>query len=552
MKNPTIVRFKAETDEYNKKVKQAKSTLQDFGLGGKQAGQAIGQLDKLLGTSIGTLGKLSMGIGAATAALKVVKDAFFNNEQQLDAWGKTVASSESLYKGFLNSLNTGDISGFLTNMNNIVSAAKAAYDAMDELNTFNAFNQVNAAKTKAGLDESIADYREGTGSKEAVGAAAEKYKKELQTRQKLEQQAYDAAVKKFAAERGANPALFKKAMSGSYGDYTSLKALGLTGVENIYQTDMYGNKRIVEQRKVAANEQEKLGEVLRKFNDTELQELQALGAKAFQTSQEIAAVEKQTARVLKGNTTTTTKTPKGISALTVASKGLGIANAFGTTNKKILGMEKITLPDTKLNNIFSLPQSYIDAQNSARNKYLLNKQEAEEQAEKINRLKTTWSGLGGAIQEAANNLGNFAATSKEAAVGAQVMTIAASIATLVGQFAAIPKGAEIWSWIAGTTAGTATLLTTIASIKSATEYRAQGGMVGMKGLARGTDTVPAMLTPGEIVLSKSMQSNLANNLQGGLNNLRLVAEVSAESIRFVLNNNGKRRGRGELVTSRSF
>lgn len=542
MKQPTIVRFKAETDEYNKKVKQAKSTLQDFGLGGKQAGQAIGQLDKLLGTSIGTLGKLSMGIGAATVALKVAKDAFFNNEQQLDAWGKTVEASESLYKGFLNSLNTGDISGFLTNINSIVSAAKAAYDALDELATFNAFNQVNLAKTKAGLDESIADYREGTGSKEAVGAAAEKYKKELQTRQKLEQQAYDAAVKKFAAERGVNPTLFKKAMSGSYGDYASLKSLGLTGTENIYGTNMYGNKYIIEQRKVAANEQEKLGEVLRKFNDTELQELQALGAKAFQTSQEIAAVEKQTARVLKGSTTTTkTPTVKAPKELITRSSTLGLSG---------LGKENVSLPSAKVGNIFELPQSFKDywfIRSAQDNQEKLNVMEAEEAAEHAKELQSNWLGVGSAIQSAANNLAQFASTSQEAATAAKAMTIAASIATLVGQFAAIPKGAEIWSWIAGTVAGTATLLSTIASIKSATAGSyANGGIIPGPDNG-GRDNTWAYVSPGEVILNKSQQSNLAAQLtQQSQQQQQLVAQVSAEQISFILSNRRRRIGSERL------
>jgi hypothetical protein len=79
------------------------------------------------------------GWGAALAAgkvaLDVAKDAFFNNEEQLDEWGRVVESSQSLYTGFLNALNTGDISGYLNNISQIVKAARDAYDALDSLGT---------------------------------------------------------------------------------------------------------------------------------------------------------------------------------------------------------------------------------------------------------------------------------------------------------------------------------------------------------------------------------------------------------------------------------
>ena len=44
-------------------------------------------------------------------------------------------SSKSLYEGFLTALNTGDISGYLNNINDIVKAARAAYDELDRLGT---------------------------------------------------------------------------------------------------------------------------------------------------------------------------------------------------------------------------------------------------------------------------------------------------------------------------------------------------------------------------------------------------------------------------------
>jgi hypothetical protein len=82
---------------------------------------------------VATAAKFASFGAAVGGAMKLAKDAFFASEQSLDEWGRTVASSESLYKGFLNALNTGDISGYLSNISQITQAARDAYNAMDEL-----------------------------------------------------------------------------------------------------------------------------------------------------------------------------------------------------------------------------------------------------------------------------------------------------------------------------------------------------------------------------------------------------------------------------------
>jgi hypothetical protein len=51
-------------------------------------------------------------------------------------------------------------------------------------------------------------------------------------------------------------------------------------------------------------------------------------------------------------------------------------------------------------------------------------------------------------------------------------------------------------------------------------------------------------------LSRSEYGSEAANFSGGaMQNLRLSAYISGEQIRLVLNNNGRRTGRGEYVTS---
>ena len=91
------------------------------------------------------------------------------------------------------------------------------------------------------------------------------------------------------------------------------------------------------------------------------------------------------------------------------------------------------------------------------------------------------------------------------------------------------------------------MISTISAIHSATGY-AEGGIV--KGTTYSGDQIPAMLNAGEVVLNHSQVNTLANELQGtGVRNLQLSAVLSAEQIRLVLNNNGRRTGRGEYVTT---
>lgn len=301
---------KQELDGVTKEVSKGTESSKGFG-------DIVDKVTGKLGINVKQLGTLGAALGAATAAAKVAKDAFFSNEEQLDEWGRITASSESIYKSFLDALNTGDIGGFLSRINQIVSAARDAYDALDNLATYNAFNQINVERTRTGMTESIADYREGKGSKDDVKKSGEAYKNELRDRAKYEAEAYDKELRRLAKERGVSYDNLKKAMSGTYGNYKQLKNVQMTGERINYQPGIMGGGTTV--TKYAANEQERLGDTLRRINDTELNALQALGAQAQRTQTEIAGVDKQLSRVLSGRSgggsgsgTSSTKAEKDI------------------------------------------------------------------------------------------------------------------------------------------------------------------------------------------------------------------------------------------------
>ena len=308
------------------RIKEGESALKGVQGEVNGTGGVLDQLASKFTLNVDAIKLFEMGMKAAGVVADVAKDAFFKNEEQLDEWGRVVEGAQSVYEGFLSALNTGDIGGYLSNINNIIQAARDAYDALDNLGTYNAFNQVNVERTRTNMTQAIADYRTGDGTREQAKAAGDAYKKELADRRKMEQDAYIAAIKETATQRGVNPDDLRKALSGNYGQYQALKNTPLTGTRTQYTPGlMPGQAGSYTQVKVAANEQERLGEALRQLNDTELKSLQALGAQAQRTGNEIAQVDRTLARMLgsggrtsggtaSGGTSSTTKTPQGKAA----------------------------------------------------------------------------------------------------------------------------------------------------------------------------------------------------------------------------------------------
>ena len=581
----SIVKLSLESNKYEQGMRQAQKLWNDFTKG--------------LGLSMGKFTAVGAAIGAVSAALKVSKDAFFKNEQQLDEWNRTVESSKSVYSGFLNSLNNGDISGFLTNINNITEAARAAYDALDELSTFNAFNQIQTQKTRTGFTEAMAGFRLGENSKEDVQKAAKEYQAELRTRQKKEQEAYMQAVRKIAAERGVSWGGLEQALTGKYGDYETLKKTMPSGKQiKFLPGGQFGGTNAVEVP-MAVTIQEKMGEALRSLNDTELKELQALGAQAYRTGEEIAQIDKQMARVLNGRQT--------------GSSGSGGTGGGGRSRG---GGNKTELTEMQQNQqtINTLTQEYVKISDNANEATRARQEEIRQEIQlleqrnnliKLYQEQAQGKLLGGDIQTTGlgsdSILGSFkdikidglseetmekvregmkkmnqtanesqrsfslAATAVNAMgsalgnikdPGVQIMGMIgqaiANIALGFAQASAKEGKGGVWYWIAATAAGLATMVATISSIHSATGY-AKGGIVegnsySGDNMMFGGDGLYG-LNAGELVLTKSQQNSLAQQLSGnGMGNINVSGRISGTDILLSADRAAQASGRGQLVT----
>ena len=568
----SLVKLTLESNQYEKGLRNAQKQLDDFTKG--------------IGISAKAFSGMAVSVAAVTGALKVAKDAFFANETQLDDWNRAIQSAEGVYKGFLNALNTGDISGFLSSIDTITEAAKAAYDALDNLSTFNAFNRVNLQRTRTGMTEAIAGFRLGETSKEDVKKAAEAYKKELIERQRLEQEAYSQKIREVAAQRGVPWGNLEQALSGDYGTYQQLKQVQPTGEKMVsYGAGMFGSGSYIQ--KFAVTAEEKMGEALRALNDTELDALQSLGEQAQRTGEEIAQIDKQLSRVLNKKEKSTPKTGGGggrtnTKTPTYAADSIAAQSALVSDLRKKWSEAGEAVRNDLLVQLIAAEDKLKSMNNQAalfrenqQGKLLGNTPDGNgiqttglgsiSIAEQINEAS---KGLQGDALKAMQNLikgGNDAqkswknAASAIGSVGsalaginnpaAKIMGIVAeAVANIALGFAmATAKDSKlgVFGWIAAIAGGLGTMMSTISAIHSATGY-AEGGVVA--GNTFSGDQIPAMLNAGEVVLNRAQTGALASQLQdGGGGNGRVVGVLRGEDIALVADRWGRRTGKGELA-----
>lgn len=549
------------------------SQLGNVGTEGKATGGVLDTLASRFTLNIDALKLFEFGLSSVNSVLAVAKDAFFKNEENLDEWGRTVKSCESLYSGFLVSLNTGDIGGYLSRIDDIVNAARAAYDALDELSTFNAFNQVNRTKRQASFQDAVNAFRSDPSTRNRVmlNAKFSSYRENLATRQELERAAYEAEIVRVANDHGISAKDLQDALSGSWGNYKSLKALPMTGRRAVAVSaggtfasgPIYSN--IVEQ--IPANEAERLGQALRQLNDTELQYLQSLGAAANSTGIEITNIEKQMLRVTRtgsggggggsktggggGGRSNDVAAPAGsMAALNEEIKTLQQQQSLVTnTNdwknyadqiyevqlrvkelKGELGFD--SMRGTQGVSVFD-PKT-VAAQEDAFRKQKLNvktvtpneKTEVkltEQMGQMVGGINSMVSGIEGLGIELPKGF-------KDVIGGMQsVISIMSGISSILVAIEAISTADTIIPFHTGNV------------VRAARGYRVPGNY--------GYDAVPAILTSGETVLTRAQAGNLASQLAERNGGMVMQPYVDGEKIFLGMNNTSKRMGKGEIVTT---
>ena len=142
--------LKKRTLDMKANMDAASQSLQTNATAGQEDSSALSKLADKFVVNVDALKLFNWGLQAADGALNVAKDAFFASEANVDEWGRTIQSAKSVYEGFLISINNGDISGFLSRMDDIVKAARAAYNELDTLGTMKTIQapKVSAQQTE--------------------------------------------------------------------------------------------------------------------------------------------------------------------------------------------------------------------------------------------------------------------------------------------------------------------------------------------------------------------------------------------------------------------
>ena len=600
MAKDVIARLKADTSQWDSGLSRAGRSLDQFQ-------QKNISLDAALQGSVRTLVRVgaqyaSMGV-AATAAMKVVKDAFMSSESNMDSWGGTVESVKSIYDSFCISLNNSSLDGWFSNMDNLINKARQAYDAIDDLNTKMTIINPERVKIQGLITEQKEIIRKNGRESDAGKAAVaeinrlEPILKDTYTREaKMNYNAFEAEVKKKLEEAGLGNLDSKSyrwlmRSFSSESEYERLKAGAKTTVVGTgrYNLDEYGHA-VGEEIKVSVkNTNQKLLDL---FTDEWRAQYSQYLTASYSAKNSAFQVGIQDARYTRGgsggnSSSSSSSSSRYSSGLSGISDISGLA--FGATksmkelneelarykkmkeeattsfeyNEAIEGIEQVQkeiavqpitlqlgvdaekiVPIQEIINNFFKEHPITPEMKLPTNFFPIVSKSAEDTA-------NAWKEATRAISNAGNAMTNLEDPS--AKVAGIVMQAIANIALGFAQASASPATglAGVFGWIAAVTAGVATMTATIAQIKSATEYHAQGGMVGTSPfIPKGTDTVPAMLTPGEIVLNAAQQRNMANNLQGTSNVVMQSSgesRISGEDIITVINAYGRRTGRGEIL-----
>ena len=123
-------------EELKGRIREAKGNIDDVtnSMNGGLS-RAVENITAKFGMNIKQLTGWGAALAAGKVALDVAKDAFNASEVSVDDWARTLDVGKSMYEGFLTALNTGDISGYLDRINEIVNAARLAYNELDRLRT---------------------------------------------------------------------------------------------------------------------------------------------------------------------------------------------------------------------------------------------------------------------------------------------------------------------------------------------------------------------------------------------------------------------------------
>lgn len=570
-------------DQLRGRIKDTEGDLRDINrelTGGNGLSGALDQVAGKFGLSIKQLTGWGAALGASKVALDVAKDAFFASEATVDEWGRTVAASESVYQGFLNAINTGDISGYLNRIDDIVKAARIAYDELDRLGTMQRIQspQKSAQQTEnermrmmiqTGRYIAPVDGRSNAvfngrvmqnGDKLTAGqiraierqlqGGLQKTTKLIENEVKQTTRAISALYDRQSKELGlskkefmagtSSMAEFDKRIAG-YQQYQQWRSQHTT-------IDQQSGREIVA-RGNPYQEYAKWGNF--RVDGDRYNQLVQLVLQREQQMQQAYSMQGQTYRTINRAEGFNVRQLLGGSGGTGSGGGGKVVVATDPYAGMFQGGPALT-SGLAVGMISGNPRE------SMRMGWGLDywtRQRYNQATEKTMRKGGGEGKEQGEYKSFSNEMANITQGVSGIVSGIEQLgvDIPEGLKSVLGGIQAV----------AGILTGISALVTIITAIQGTKSVPVIGWMLARGGVVHAAggyqvpgnnysgDMVPAMLNSGELVLNKAQQGNLASQLSGsGLQNLHLEASVHGEQIVLAVNNTMKRKNKGELATFR--
>lgn len=619
--------LKQRAQDAKAQMDAASQSLQTNASAGQEDSSALAMLADKFTINIDAIKLFNAGLSVAERVLGVAKDAFFASEATVDEWGRVMQSSQSLYEGFLNAINNGDISGFLSRMDEIVQAARAAYNELDALGTMKTIQapKMSAQQTEnerfrmmiqtgryiAPIDGRKASMKDG---QLLTPAQIKTLERQLQNGMqnvvklvgnevKQTGKAIDAYYNSIAKQNGMSLQEFKKGTS-SWEEFSKK----LQGYEDYKRWDAQARTEFAKQGGRGAVDFDK-NNPYAEFRRWGNFRVDKMGENSFNDLIQLIQQRDQQAGQAYGMQSQAYRAMNRADGVTV-NKLMGRGGSGGGSKKTKAEQTELQQNQTKIN---ALTQEYVklgdDATEAARNRQedirkeialleernnLLAVRAEQAKGKLLNDIPGVNMEVGGGVvtksmQATMDNVmpkGGLQLDEKamkavtkqitdqnnkkikdseknEVSMTKEMSSMAGGVSQMVGGLEQlgieIPQGMKD---VLGGIQAISTILSGIMAIVSAIQVIAgadaiipfaRGGVVkAAGGTVAGTtysgDQIPALLNAGEVVLNRAQVSSLASTLEGGgMQGMKLSAVISGEQIRLVLNNNGRRTGKGEYV-----
>lgn len=576
-------------EELKGRIREAKGNIDDVtnSMNGGLS-QAIENITSKVGLNIKQITVWGAALGAGKLALDVAKDAFNANEEAVDDWARTIDAGKSMYEGFLNALNTGDISGYLDRINDIVNAARTAYNELDRLGTMKTIQSPQKSSQQAENDRLRMMIQTGRYIAPLDGRKASMQNGQVLTPDQIKtlERQLQGGMQKMTNLVANEVKQSTKAINAIYD--RQAKELGLsqkefrTGTSSMAEFDkriqgyqqyrayerqhtIYDDRTGIGHRDTTTNPYEsykswgvfrvdgdRYNQLVQLIQQRDQQMGQAYGMQG-QGYQAINRVEGITTRGLMGG-------GGGGNAVQIDASKIEFVGGEGFKAekpefepmmntidfmaglRKEMGMDGEQTRDwgKELGQVFA---DYVaDPDKDKRDKANKNEKDL------VKNLSTLTSGIS-TLTSGIKGLGIDLPKEVDDVIGiiSSLTSIIQGVQTIISIFGNTAMAANTAAIIANTAAITANTVTKFLPFANGGIVRAANGYVD--GNTYSNDQIPALLNAGELVLNRSQQGVLASALNGGLGAMQLSAIISGEQIRLVLNNNSRRTGRGEYVTT---